>query len=150
MFLNKEQREAKKQQEEEQRILRQQQQEHVDQLELQLRQLNQNLENRTRAYDQVVADYKQSVTDKWEYLSVSDKFIDKWKNLDNLGALGWELVGISTYAEGYEVKTIYTQYVLKRKLPRIPEDIIQPFLDIPDLIQQSEVLKSQIARAKRG
>ncbi|GIK39571.1 MAG: hypothetical protein BroJett011_34040 [Chloroflexota bacterium] len=98
-----------------------------------INQLKSHLEKRHVEYRQAIEAYQQSMAEKWEYLLVTDKDISQWNNLTNLGSVGWELVGISTYAEGYQSKTVYTLFAFKRRAYDIPPEISDQFKDIREI-----------------
>ncbi len=138
MFMNREDREARKQREEQ-----------LQQLQEQQGSLQAKLERRQMALNQTIEAYKQQVAEKWEYLQVSDKDISTWGNLDRLGYLGWELVGIATFEEGGQFRTIFTTYVFRRPIPRLPEEILAPFADIKQVETQIEDLQRGIRNMKQ-
>jgi hypothetical protein len=94
--------------------------------------------------------YKLSIAEKWEYLQVTDKDPKEWSNLDTFGKMGWELVGISTFAEGFEVKTIFTLYVFKRRVPALPESLAAKYSDIAAVDKEIQEIQAEIARMKNA
>jgi hypothetical protein len=127
----------------EQREARRQRQSRVRELEGHIEQLRGHLERRKGEYNQAVELYKQSLAEKWEYPVVSDKGIKTWGSPNSLGLMGWELVGISTYAEttGPGLATVYTMYAFKRRLPLIPDALHSEFADILDV--ETEIAQTQ-------
>src|SRR6266540_697129 len=104
-------------QEKEKRDTRKQQETQIKQLRDHIEQLQHHITNRQNAFRNAAASYKDSVSDKWEYLQVSSKNVSQWGSLDNLGRHGWELVGISTFEEGGQFRTVHTIYIFKRRIP---------------------------------
>jgi septal ring factor EnvC (AmiA/AmiB activator) len=119
------------------------------QLNNRLKELQGHLERRRAELSRAIEMYKQSVSDTWEYLQVSDKNVKQWKSLNNLGSMGWELVGIATFAEGGEFKTVYTEYVFKRRIPQVPESVFAQFADIAQIESQIRETQSQIAKVEQ-
>jgi len=134
MFSSKEEKEARKQHKA--RTL---------ELKNHLLKLKHHLKQRQGAYAQAIEAYKQSVAEKWEYLEVSSKNVKEWGSLDRLGWMGWELVGASTYAEGEGYMTVYTLYVFKRKLAKIPDGLLAEFADIPERKSEIKQVESEIS-----
>ena len=91
-----------------------------------------------------IEEFRASMVDKWEYLEVSNKYK---VNLDDLGDQGWELIGISTFAEGAQTKTIFTKYVLKRKKHEVPLEVYGTSLDeLQELRERIDLEKAAIAQ----
>ena len=131
MFLSREQKET-----------RRQLQARIKELESHVQHLKARLKERQDEYNKALEAYKQSVSEKWEYLEVTDKTIKTWDVVNALGLMGWELVGISTFAEGYGAMTVYTKYVFKRRLPPLSVDLLSRFSDIQDL--EIEILGADV------
>jgi len=138
MFLSKEQKEARKRREA-----------RIQELQNRASKLKRHLKQRQNALGQTIESYRQSVAEKWEYLEVSNKNIKQWGSLDMLGRMGWELVGISTYAEGMGDMTVYTLYVFKRKVPQTPDGLLAEFADIPETESEIQQIESGIAELQK-
>ena len=135
MFLSREQKET-----------RRQLQARIKELESHVQHLKARLKERQDEYNKALEAYKQSVSEKWEYLEVGHRqdyrTIKTWDVVNALGLMGWELVGISTFAEGYGAMTVYTKYVFKRRLPPLSDDLLSRFSDIQDL--EIEILGADV------
>jgi hypothetical protein len=81
------------------------------------------LETSRQQYTSLLERHKRSQAEKWEYLEVSTENRQRWGSLNDLGKMGWELIGMATYTmHGDLTSHIHTQYVFKRRLPaELPE-----------------------------
>jgi hypothetical protein len=133
MFGSKEKKEERKERQAE-----------IKQLENQLKQLNSQLKQRLDAFERAQEAYTQSVSPEWEYTQVSDKEENCWPAVRRLGRAGWEMVGISNFAEGGQFKTVYTLYVFKRRVPDLPIEMLDEFGDISSLQDELEKVKAKL------
>ncbi len=81
-----------------------------------------------RREQQELEQYKASQLEKWEYFVIDD--VDT-EQLNRMGMLAWELVGVTTYQTGGSNPAIgtanyysHTRYVFKRKLFPLPPDFL--------------------------
>lgn len=132
MFLSKERRD-------EIRLAKEQ----IDELNRKLSTLQASFRQRSQQKQLAIDGYVSSVSDKWEYTEIIAQIPDQL--LNELGSVGWELVGISSFdhIEGNE-RSIYFKYTFKRKVPAIPEHILAPYHDVDRLKADIERISREI------
>ena len=136
MFLSKEQKETRRQRKAREAELR-----------THLRQRRDHLKERQVSFGLAVESYRQAVSEKWQYLSVSDKNMKDREFLDEIGSMGWELVGVSTYPEERAPHNFvyHTLYAFKRRVPETPRDLLVQFGDIEEIKSEIRQVNSELA-----
>jgi len=113
------------------------------QREQKVKQLKNLLGKKRKTFHIALELHQQSMAEKWEYLEVSTKNIKQWNNLNKLGGMGWELVGVATFAEGGGYKEIHTLYVLKRRIYDWTQDLRTQASEIAEIESQIEAMEKQ-------
>lgn len=132
MFLSKERRD-------EIRLAKEQ----IDALNRKLSTLQASFRQRNQQKQSAIDSYVSSVSDKWEYTEIIAQIPDHL--LNELGSVGWELVGISSFDHiAGDERSIYFKYIFKRKLPSIPEHILAPYHDVDRLKEDIERISQEI------
>jgi hypothetical protein len=138
MFRSREERERQHQLEREKQEKKRELQQQIQSLEARIKERRQEWQKRYDAY-------KVSVSDKWEYLEVtSQQLSHSGLSLDALGRLGWELAGVASYNVGMGTLTWYQYYVLKRRVPEPPAELVDEGSDIPGLEMELVGLQLQL------
>lgn len=130
MFLSREDKELKKQRQDK------------------IQKLNQKFNKLNAEYQNEMEAYTRSMSPKWEYTQISTKDDKASEKIRNLGRIGWEMVGVTSFTEGGTFGgagsySLYTLYVFKRQLPKFPQEFTDKYNAIMELRQQIERLNSQ-------
>jgi hypothetical protein len=93
-----------------------------------LKSLNRHRDDLIRKAQHEIELYKASQTQKWEYWVLDDVNNEQ---LNNVGSMGWELVGITSYETGSTNPVMHTanyvahtRYVFKRQQIILPIDFL--------------------------
>lgn len=133
MFKRKEESEEQKRQKEER-------QRKIDLLSI-------NYEKLSAEYQHDMEEFKISVSPKWEYMQISTKDKNVLSRISELGRVGWEMVGVTTFTEGATFGgagsyTVQTLYVFKRQLPKFPQEFSERYSALMKIRKQIDDLRN--------